>query len=388
MARLLLGSSSVELGIIAPANVRRVTRSDYRQVKQWLVPNQVALGRDGLPPNYVTNAIVEAVNEFSPDLVHTWGTESYFGLLVARGYLRYPALLEIQGLKEPCATVFNGGLTPTEQLKCIGPKEVLKLRFVHTEQRAYRRWGRYEQEIICGHQFVDVQSPWASAHVTAINSNCKLFHTDLVLREPFYTATEWRFQKSITLFCSAAYPVPFKGIHVAIRALKALREAIPNARLRIAGAHQRHGIRQEGYIRWLNTTVSELDLVEAIDWLGPIDAYQVIEELSNAGAMVIPTYIENCCTAMQEAMAVGTPVVASYVGGIPSLGKDEESCLFFPPGDFTLCAHQLRRVLSDPNLAARLSSEARQIAVRRNDQSKIVQAQLDIYNSIVNPNLS
>ena len=135
-------------------------------------------------------------------------------------------------------------------------------------------------------------------------------------------------------------------------------------------------------MRWVNGTIRQLGLVDAIEWLGPLNAEQIVVELHNAAAVIIPTFIENCCTAMQEAMAIGTPVVVSYVGGIPSLGKDEDSCLFSPPGDEAVCADQLERVVTDEQLALRLSRGSRKIAAVRNDQQRIVQRQLEIYRHI------
>ena len=66
-----------------------------------------------------------------------------------------------------------------------------------------------------------------------------------------------------------------------------------------------------------------------------------------------------------------------------SLGKDEDSCLFFPPGDEAMCAYQLERVLTDPELALRLSRESRKIATVRNDRQRIVQRQLEIYRQVL-----
>ncbi|MDR3414061.1 MAG: glycosyltransferase family 4 protein [Formivibrio sp.] len=382
MARGLLNSGAVELGIIAFGPVKQFTRRDQRQVKQWLVPSGSPLVRNGLPSATMVKSIIEAVKEFSPDLIHTWGTESFWGLLSSRGLLPYPSLLEIQGLKGQYAKVFYGGLTLLEQLRCIGIKELLKRQTMHSYQRDFARWGIFEAEIIRGHQFIDVQSSWVAAHVTALNPAAHQFPVDLILRQSFYGAKPWQPTARPNLFCSASGPVPYKGLHVAVRALARLRKRIPGARLRIAGSHQRVGIRQEGYIRWLNRMIPQLGLTDAVEWLGPLNAEQIVTELQTAAAMVIPTFIETYCVAFVEAMAIGTPVVVSYVGGVPSLGKDEETCLFFPAGDEAMCAYQLERVLTDESLAISLSRESRKIALVRNDHSRIVQRQLDIYREI------
>ena len=126
MARALLDSGAVELGIIGAAAVPEFTRRDYRQVKQWLVPAGTKLGPKSLPSAALISSIVTAVHEFAPNIVHIWGTEWFWGLLTARDLLNYPALLEIQGLKGECAKVFYGGLTSLERMGCIGVKEVPK----------------------------------------------------------------------------------------------------------------------------------------------------------------------------------------------------------------------------------------------------------------------
>ena len=383
VARGLLNSNSVELGVIASGSNAQFTRCDYRQVKQWLLPARVRLNRDGLPPDSLVRAILAAVEEFSPDLVQIWGTEACWGLLSARGLLPCPTLLEMQGLKGQIAKVFFGGLTLSEQFHCIGIKELLKRRTMYSDRRDFIRWSRYEEEIIRGNRFVDVQTPWLAAHVKAVNPAARLFHIDFPLRQPFYDVDGWQGATRPTLFCTAPYSSPFKGLHVAIRALHLLRRRVPDACLRIAGSHQRAGLRQDGYIRWINRMIHELDLVNAIEWLGPLNAEQIVVELKNAAAVVIPTFIEGYGVALAEAMMVATPTVVSYAGGAGCLGKDEESCLFFPPGDEAMCAYQLERVLTDEALALRLSRESRKIAVLRNDRQRIVGRQLKIYRQVV-----
>jgi len=384
MARGLLDSGAVELAIIATGPVSQFTRSDHRQVNQWLVPGNISLGRDGLPPAPLVQDIVGAVQDFSPDIVHTWGTEAFWGLLPARGLLTYPSLLLIQGLKGPIARIFAGQLTLSEQIRCIGIKEVLKRRTMRAERRDFERWALREEEMIRGHRFIDAQSSWGAAHVKALNPGARLFSNDLPLRGAFYGGDGWRPSGGPPIvFCTAAYTSPFKGLHVAIRALASVRMRIPDVRLRIAGPHQRPGIRQDGYIRWINRLIRQLGLVDAIEWLGPLNAEQLVGQLRAAAAVVIPTFIETYCVVFAEAMSIGTPVVVSYAGGTSSLGKDEDSCLFFAPGDAAMCAYQLERLLTDGELALRLSRESLKIAKVRSDHQQIVQRQLEIYRQIL-----
>ena len=382
MAHGLLDSGNVELGIIATAPVSQFERLDYRQVKQWRVPFNCRRGADGLPTAAILGRILDAGREFAPDLVHAWGTEGFWGLIPARGLMPGPALLEMQGLKAAIAPVFDGHLTWREQLGCVGFKEVVKFRSIAKSRRSFAEWGHREQEMIRGIADVSVQSPWMAAWIRSINPAAKVRPVDIVLRKPFYEAPAWCHQGPPILFTSAAYALPFKGLHVAVRAAALLKREWPSVRLRIAGAHQLKGVRADGYTTWVARLIRQYGLTEHVDWLGPLAAHQIVEELSHASVMIVPTFVENCCTSMQEAMAVGTPVVASYAGGIPSLAQDEQSCLFFPPGDEVMCASQVERILSDSDLATRLSANAREVAKVRNDRERIVRRQLEIYREI------
>ena len=137
-------------------------------------------------------------------------------------------------------------------------------------------------------------------------------------------------------------------------------------------------------MRWINRLIRHLDLDHAVDWLGPLNATQIVAELKHAAAVVIPTFTETYCMALAEAMMVGTPIAVAYTGGTGYLGKDDESCLFFPPGDEAMCTYQLERILTDKDLALRLSQASRKIAAGRNDRDRIVQRQLEIYRQVVN----
>jgi L-malate glycosyltransferase len=383
MANELVASGRVELGNIASGNVTNIRRQDYGPIRQWVVPSAAGLKNNGLPTERIVTGIVSAAEEFAPDLVHAWGTEYFWGLLTARKLITQASLLETQGLKFSISKVYHGGLSLEEQRACVGLKEFLRRSMIYQMQKRFEKWGLIEKEIIAHHQYIGVQTEWVESQVRAINRTCKTFHSDLALRAPFYKAQPWQYSGNYRIFSSASYPAPFKGLHVAIRAVEILKSRLPNVKLCIAGALQRKGIRQDGYIVWLNREVKKRGLESNVEWLGPLDAANMVEELNAADAMLLPSYIENCSNAMQEAMMVGTPMVTTYTGGLPSLAKDDESALFFPPGDEAMCAHQLGRVIFDRDLAKRLSKNAREIALKRNDPENIVSHQLEIYRQVI-----
>jgi glycosyltransferase involved in cell wall biosynthesis len=382
MAQALVASSKVELCNVSTGAVHAPVRQDAGPIRQWVVP-AARLGRDGLPPGPITAGIIEVVKGLAPDLVHIWGTENYWGLLTSRGLLQAPALLEIQGLKEPSARVFAGGLSAREQLACIGIKEIIKQRSIASGRKAFEQWSRFEREILAGHRFITTQAPWVEAWVQARSASARIFHTELMLRAAFYDAQPWRPSNAPVIFCSAAYPVPYKGIHDAVRAVALLKRRFPQVRLRIAGALQARGIRLEGYMAWVNRLAASLHLTEQIDWLGPLSATEIVKELQGCACMLMPSHCETYCVALAEALYLGVPSVSAYTGGTSWLARDEAAAVFFAPGDEVMCAYQLGRVLTDKGLAGSLSDKARAEALVRNNPDTVVHTQLSIYQQVM-----
>ena len=221
------------------------------------------------------------------------------------------------------------------------------------------------------------------AQVKVINNNARIFRNERMLRQHFYKWSPWRFSGNPIIFCSAAYPSPFKGLHVAIRSLALLKKRFPNIQMRIAGAHQRPGFRQEGYISWIKREIHRLNIESNITWLGPLSGLEIVEELSNCSAFVLPTFIESYCVALAEAMILGVPTVVSFNGGTSYLASDNETALFFPPGDEAMCAYQLERLLVNPTLSKEISSRARAIALVRHDPYKVACKQIEIYRRVI-----
>ncbi len=103
--------------------------------------------------------------------------------------------------------------------------------------------------------------------------------------------------------------------------------------------------------------------------------------LAAADAVVLPSLWEGLPLVALEALAAGTPLVATGVRGIRELVTDGRSALLVPPGDPRALAVALRRVLDDQALAARLAVGGRELA-ERHTEARMVRAYLDLYETI------
>jgi colanic acid/amylovoran biosynthesis glycosyltransferase len=102
-----------------------------------------------------------------------------------------------------------------------------------------------------------------------------------------------------------------------------------------------------------------LGLAERVTMRGQVSEDQVLEALTRATVLVLASFMEGLPVTLMEALALGVPVVAPCVAGIPELVEHGVSGLTFPPGDWDRLAQVLRELLADPALQQRLAREGR-----------------------------
>jgi glycosyltransferase involved in cell wall biosynthesis len=108
----------------------------------------------------------------------------------------------------------------------------------------------------------------------------------------------------------------------------------------------------------LRRRVAELGLDGRIRFLGPLERNEVLALFRAADASLLTSSWENFPHTVVEALAVGTPVIATSVGGVPELVRDGENGLLVPAGDTEALAVAIRRVTGEPALRERLAAAA------------------------------
>jgi glycosyltransferase involved in cell wall biosynthesis len=95
-----------------------------------------------------------------------------------------------------------------------------------------------------------------------------------------------------------------------------------------------------------------------VRFVGSQPRERVLRFLSGATVSVLSSSWENLPHSAVEALAVGTPVVSTAVGGVPEVVHDRENGLLVPPDDPEALAGALRELLADDALRARLAAAA------------------------------
>jgi glycogen(starch) synthase len=110
--------------------------------------------------------------------------------------------------------------------------------------------------------------------------------------------------------------------------------------------------------RSLEAKAREPGLEGRVSFLGAVPRERVLRLFRAADASVLPSAWENFPHTVVEALAVGCPVIATAVGGVPEVVRDGENGLLVPPGDPQALARTIERFFSDAGLRGRLAAAA------------------------------
>jgi glycosyltransferase involved in cell wall biosynthesis len=102
----------------------------------------------------------------------------------------------------------------------------------------------------------------------------------------------------------------------------------------------------------------ELGLDARARFLGSVPRETVLRLFRAADASVLPSAWENFPHTIVEALAVGCPVIATAVGGVPEVVRDGENGLLVPSGDAAALADSIERFFGDASLRERLRDAA------------------------------
>ncbi|MBE9168707.1 glycosyltransferase family 1 protein [Pleurocapsales cyanobacterium LEGE 06147] len=153
---------------------------------------------------------------------------------------------------------------------------------------------------------------------------------------------------------------PRKGIETLVRAVDQpeVRQH-PNLKLMIAGG-SRPGQKDGQERERIEGIVSELNLANITTFLGCVEHTDLAYYYAAADICVVPSHYEPFGLVAIEAMASGTPVIASDVGGLKYTVVHEETGLLAPPQDEKAFAQAINRILGNSHWREQLGQAARQ----------------------------
>lgn len=110
---------------------------------------------------------------------------------------------------------------------------------------------------------------------------------------------------------------------------------------------------------------------------------EIAEEFKSALMVVVPSHMENSPNVVCEAMVAGVPVIASNVGGIPSIITHSETGLLVEPKNPRALAKTMRYLIEHPDIARKIAENAKRIARKRHHPDYVTAQVLEAYRQVL-----
>ena len=131
----------------------------------------------------------------------------------------------------------------------------------------------------------------------------------------------------------------------------------------------------------LESKITKLGLNDSVELRGfQTEMHQWLAALD---VLILPSLTEGLPNILLEGLAVGTPVVATRVGGVPELVKDQETGLLVAPADSIAIAAAVRSILDDDHLAAKLAQNGYNWVRREFSPARQCKQLLDLYSDVL-----
>jgi len=202
-------------------------------------------------------------------------------------------------------------------------------------------------------------------HVVPIGADTRLFSPDPAVPEvPGRIVT------------TSSADVPLKGLVHLVEALAKVRTEHPDAHLVVVGKRPESGP--------VAAAVERYGLGGCVEFVKGIGDRELVDLVRSAQVACVPSLYEGFSLPAAEAMATGTPLVATTGGAIPEVaGPDGETCLAVPPADAGALAAALGRLLGDAELRTRLGAAGRERVLRRFTWEQAARGTVEHYRTVL-----
>jgi teichuronic acid biosynthesis glycosyltransferase TuaC len=161
--------------------------------------------------------------------------------------------------------------------------------------------------------------------------------------------------RTVLLTVAAIYA--WKGQHLVLETLPALRERYPDLLYVMVGAPRAE---ETSYVPALRRRAAELGLKDHVRFIGPQPHADLGQWFNAANLSVLASRSEGCPNVLLESLACGVPVVATDVGGVPEIIRSGVDGVLAPYGDLPALRAALETALARPWDREALARRARE----------------------------
>jgi glycosyltransferase involved in cell wall biosynthesis len=330
------------------------------------------------PENIKINSYIkEVIDDFEPDIIQIFGSENPFGLIAK--HCNKPVVIHIQGYIFVWERKWFTGISKWEQFKYAGIKNLLLMRGSYNDSFAFRKKARTSATIIENCKYFMGRTSFDKRIVSLISPGSRYFHCEEFIRKEFFEK-QWNFSINDEITCvSILKATSYKGIDLLFEVFLLLRKYSGfSFRFKICGVSG-----NEEFIKIIKRKYKkEINLIN-IEFLGNLNANDLVKHLCTSNFYVHPSYIENSPNSICEAMALGMPIIATNVGGISTLIENQVEGILIQEGEPYSLAGAIDNLTNNYDKAIQLGYNARIKAYKRHQPDDILKNLLQIYREII-----
>lgn len=374
----------IELGIVFISHKEKSDRTEgnvtylpiYRKkeclIVRWF--NHLFF-RYGKTEQETNKLILKKIESYKPDIVHIWGCESFYIGIVE--HLKMPFVVHIQGIASAViSSYFPIGFSKNDLKKSDGFINYFVLRRGGYFFYKYAEF-RVQEELRLS-KFVKNwmgRTDWDKRTIQTMSPESNHYYCDELMRDEFFSSKwDYHYDGTINIFTTVGENM-YKGVEQILQVAEVLSFLSVNYSWRVCGLAPDSPI-----LHYFERTLGIAATHQNLTFLGKISSSQVRDELLHSDVYVHTSHIENSCNSISEAMLLGVPVIAEYVGGNPSIVQD--GGILVQPYSPRLMASYIMEVM-DKERALRMSRVGYEISHQRHNPEQIAHSLRDIYNKII-----
>lgn len=325
--------------------------------------------------------IEEVIQDFKPDIIHLFGLENPLANIL--GNTSIPIVVHLQGLLAPYDNAFFPvGFNKSSFIFPFSKREwILRNGYIFAKNIINIR-GKRELSIFKKVKYTMGRTDWDYQISQLLSPQSKYSHVDEVLRDTFYeNAGKWKFHnhKELKIISTLSNTV-YKGLDTILKTAKLLKTQgnIPFEWV-IVGIFP-----QDSIVRFFEKKLNIKSKEVNVRYIGVLDSKQLCETLLENHVFVHPSYIDNSPNSVCEAQLLGMPVIATYVGGIPSLIKNGETGLLVPSNAPFELTFFLKKCFLEKDFSDYIGKNGYIEAMKRHNKTTILKDLLKTYQVIIN----
>ena len=325
-----------------------------------------------------------------PDVVHIWGTEYNHTRAAVEAAVELNIinriLIDTQGLCGKISNHYATGIPST-----VLHEDYSEGKKISEEICEFREKGVNERISVGLVKNIVGRADWDRAICCQINPKINYSISYRVLREGFYNCSgSWDLnncdQHSIFI-CDGSYPV--KGFHIFLDAFSIIKKSYSDAVCYIAGRNPMKADRDgriSQYGNYIKQLIKEKNLENDIIFCQECSEKEMIKRYLSANVFVAASVIESNCNALTEAMLIGVPSVASFVGGMMEQIEHKKNGYLYQADAPYMLAYYVSEIFGNDKLAMQFSKNGFASARERCDRDMNIKNLMKTYNAIYSSN--